>query len=91
VLHARLMSVDPLQVVCYCSVGYRSSRLAVKLNKLGISNAVNLKGSIFKWCNEGRELVDGRGSKMQAAKAHPYNTVFGKVCSASQLGRMVQA
>mmetsp|Transcript_44689 Transcript_44689/g.106269 ORF Transcript_44689/g.106269 Transcript_44689/m.106269 type:complete len:183 (-) Transcript_44689:34-582(-) len=64
-------------VVCYCSVGYRSSRLAVKLNAAGVANAFNMKGSIFKWCNEGRAVIAGNGGALATPKAHPYNSIFG--------------
>lgn len=68
------------QVVCYCSVGWRSSHLARRLQAeikaRGLSLRVhNLEGSIFKWANEGRPLVDGEGHQTQSA--HPFNTVFG--------------
>ena len=37
----------------------------------------NLEGSLFKWANEGRPLVDFRGEK--TILCHPYNAVFGKM------------
>jgi len=43
-------------IVVYCSVGYRSSRMAEKLKKKGFENVYNLEGSIFQWANEGRPL-----------------------------------
>ena len=46
-------------LVVYCSVGYRSSALAEKLQRAGLTNVVNLEGSIFAWANEGRPLYCG--------------------------------
>lgn len=61
-------------IVVYCSVGYRSSILAKKLQKLDFKEVYNLEGSIFKWANEGRPLVQGQ---TKAHKVHPYNTHWG--------------
>ena len=74
-------------MVCYCSVGYRSSALALKLHnelekhgnqelksKLVI---LNLEGSIFKWANEGKELEDHKGAR--TLFVHPYNVVWGRL------------
>lgn len=63
-------------VVVYCSVGYRSSALARRLARGGITNVFNLEGSIFQWANEGRTLVTG-GSDGLAEKVHPYNKQWG--------------
>lgn len=68
VLRAQLTTNRP--VVVYCSVGYRSSELARRLLKAGITNVFNLEGSIFQWANEGRPVVNTNGI---AAKVHPYN------------------
>lgn len=63
-------------VVVYCSVGYRSSQLAEKLQKAGWTNVVNLEGSIFQWANEGRPVVDDRGP---AKQVHPYDATWGEL------------
>lgn len=85
-----MTSEGPTAVVCYCSLGYRSSALAQKLQykmkkdiKEGLkSNLVlyNLEGSIFKWANEGRELEDHRGAR--TVVVHPYNAVWGRLLNA---------
>jgi len=72
--------VGPLErgraVVTYCSVGYRSSQMAARLQKAGRTNVFNLDGSIFQWANEGRPLEQaGKPAKM----VHPYNEAFGKL------------
>jgi rhodanese-related sulfurtransferase len=63
-------------VVVYCSVGYRSSQMAERLQKAGLTNVFNLDGSIFQWANEGRPLEQsGKPAKM----VHPYNDSMGKL------------
>ncbi len=62
-------------VVAYCSVGYRSSAVAERLQKAGVQ-VFNLEGSIFQWANEGRPLEAGG---RPADKVHPYNEKFGKM------------
>ncbi len=57
-------------IVVYCSVGYRSSILARKLQDMGLTEVYNLEGSIFKWASEGRPLVQNQTT---VYKVHPYN------------------
>ena len=40
-------------VVVYCSVGYRSEKVAKKLIDQGFTNVYNLYGGIFEWVNKG--------------------------------------
>ncbi|GAX62424.1 rhodanese-related sulfurtransferase [Candidatus Scalindua japonica] len=63
-------------IVVYCSVGYRSSNLAGKLQTLDFKEVYNLEGSIFKWANEGRPLVQGQ---KKVYCVHPYNTHWGSL------------
>jgi len=63
-------------IVIYCSVGYRSSILAGKLQDMGFTKVYNLEGSIFKWANEGRSLAQGQ---IAAHKVHPYDTRWGSL------------
>ena len=63
-------------VVVYCSVGYRSSRLAERLGAQGVENVFNLEGSLFKWANEGRPIY--RGSK-PVRFVHPFDPEWGKL------------
>ncbi len=63
-------------IVVYCSVGYRSSILARKLQDMGFTKVYNLEGSIFKWANEGRPLVQ---DKVTVHKVHPYNAHWGNL------------
>ena len=50
------------KIITYCSVGYRSERIGEKLQKAGFTDVSNLKGSIFKWVNEGNPLEDKDGN-----------------------------
>ena len=61
-------------VVVYCSVGYRSSRLAALLRAHGFEKVFNLEGSLFRWANEGRPLH--RGTE-RVHEAHPYDEEWG--------------
>ena len=63
-------------VVLYCSVGYRSSEMAMFLQKKGFRKVYNLEGSIFAWANEGRPVY--RGDE-RVHKVHPYDRVWGKL------------
>jgi rhodanese-related sulfurtransferase len=66
-------------IVVYCSVGYRSARVATHLREQGFTNVANLRGSIFRWANEGRPVV--RGDSVVRA-VHPYNDTWGTLLDA---------
>ena len=77
------MALDALEandpertVVVYCSVGYRSSRLAEELRGRGFENVFNLEGSLFQWANEGRPLYHG---DERVYEAHPYDEEWGQL------------
>lgn len=61
-------------VVVYCSVGWRSSALAVALQQAGFSAVYNLEGGIFTWANEDRPLYRG---EQRVHLVHPYNRDWG--------------
>ncbi len=64
------------QIVVYCSVGVRSTRYAARLIDSGYVNSANLRGSIFRWANEGRPVVrDGAA----VSDVHPYNATWGRL------------
>lgn len=67
-------------IVVYCSVGYRSARVTKALRDRGFTNVANLKGSIFRWANEGRPVV--RGDERVSA-VHPYDRVWGQLLADS--------
>jgi rhodanese-related sulfurtransferase len=65
---------DP--VVLYCSVGYRSSKMAQELQEAGFRNVHNLEGSIFQWRNEGKPVYrDG----VMVPQVHPYDRNWGQL------------
>lgn len=68
-------------VVVYCSVGYRSSRLAQRLRDHGVEDVFNLEGSLFKWANEGRPVY--RGSE-QVLPVHPFDEDWGELLHSSR-------
>ena len=65
-------------VVVYCSVGYRSSALAEKLQRSGITNVWNLEGSLFAWANEGRPVYRGE-TTLKPVRVHPYDAKWGQL------------
>ncbi len=50
---------QPAETILYCSVGYRSSRSALRLQERSGLPVASLAGSIFQWANEGRPLFQG--------------------------------
>ena len=45
-------------IIAYCTISYRSGKLAAKLNRKGIT-MVNLKGGLLGWVHAGGPLVRG--------------------------------
>lgn len=64
------------KIVLYCSVGYRSEKIAEKMQKAGFSNVHNLYGSIFEWVNAGYPVV--QANDQEANEIHTYNTKWGQ-------------
>lgn len=63
-------------IVVYCSVGYRSARVATVLQQAGFSHVYNLEGSIFQWANEKRSLYK---QDCPTTTVHPYNRLWGQL------------
>jgi rhodanese-related sulfurtransferase len=61
-------------IVVYCSVGYRSAGVTERLQERGFTQVTNLKGSIFRWANEGRPVVR-ESARVEAV--HPYDRTWG--------------
>lgn len=61
-------------LVVYCSVGYRSEKIAEKLLKAGFTNVSNLYGGIFEWVNQGFPVVNDNGP---TENVHAYNKKWG--------------
>ncbi|MEO9967923.1 MAG: rhodanese-like domain-containing protein [Reichenbachiella sp.] len=64
------------ELIVYCSVGYRSEKVAQKLKKAGYSNVKNLIGGVFDWTNQDKTVVDSLGNPTEAV--HGYNPSWGK-------------
>lgn len=58
------------KIVVYCSIGYRSEKIATKLRNLGFTNVFNLYGSIFEWSNKSYPVYQ---NKKQVFEVHTYN------------------
>ena len=57
-------------IVVYCSVGYRSARLARSLRQAGFTDVRNLEGSLFRWANLGLPLA---GTGYARPRVHPFH------------------
>ena len=62
-------------VVVYCSVGYRSDKIAGKLQAMGFTDVRNLYGGIFDWVNKGYPVYNNNGKTDQI---HGYDQKWGK-------------
>lgn len=62
-------------IAVYCSIGYRSEKIAEQLNDRGFTNVVNVYGSIFEWVNRGYPVVDPSGNSTNTV--HGYNRMWG--------------
>ena len=73
-------------IVLYCSVGYRSSRLAERLRKkLGPKRShhlFSLEGGIFQWHNDVRSLENEAGPTLWV---HPFNAARRELLRHQQL------
>ena len=63
------------KVVLYCSVGYRSGDITMKLRSKGI-DAYNLYGGLFLWNNIGNKLYTGE--EKPTNQIHGYSKSWGK-------------
>jgi len=62
-------------IIVYCSVGYRSEKVAEKLLKQGFEKVYNLYGGIFEWKNQGNTVY--KTEKMETEKVHAYDKKWG--------------
>lgn len=67
---ARFRASGEEALVLYCSVGYRSSRMARRVQPLVDGPVYDLEGSIFAWANSGRPVF--RGDE-RVDVVHPYH------------------
>ena len=59
------------KIVVYCSIGYRSEKIAKQLMQAGYTNVNNLFGSIFEWVNRGYPIVNA--GERPTTDIHTYN------------------
>jgi len=64
-------------VVTYCSVGWRSSHMAARLQQAGYRDVHSLAGSLFKWARENRPVFQGEGgAERRVSRIHPYGPAW---------------
>jgi len=63
-------------LVLYCSVGYRSEKIAEKFQQAGFTDVQNLYGSIFEWVNASYPVVNGNRETVDTV--HTYNKKWGQ-------------
>lgn len=77
------------EIVFYCSVGMRSSVLALEtqdaLVKAGATGVANLRGGLFAWHNARRPVVNAAGA---TDAIHPYNAQWGTLLARQDQIRM---
>ena len=61
-------------IIAYCSIGYRSEEIALKLLDAGYTDVKNLYGGIFEWKNQSRPIYDSIGA---TDKVHAYDKTWG--------------
>lgn len=68
-------------IVVYCSVGYRSAKVAQKLHREGFTQIFNLSGGLFQWANEERPMF--KDDEHSTQLVHPYDAIWGKLLKKS--------
>lgn len=62
-------------LIVYCSVGYRSEKVAEQLITAGFTDVANLYGGLFEWKNQGFPVVDPSGDTTESV--HAYSRSWG--------------
>ncbi|HRI58530.1 MAG TPA: rhodanese-like domain-containing protein [Saprospiraceae bacterium] len=62
------------RIVVYCSVGYRSEKVAEKLLAAGFNNVSNLYGGIFEWANQDNPVFNDKG---RTQEIHAFSRTWG--------------
>ena len=62
-------------IIVYCSIGYRSEKIAEKLVAAGYRSVHNLYGGIFGWVNEGLTVYR---NGIPTNDVHAYNSFWSK-------------
>ncbi len=78
-------SIKGRRVVFYCAVGLRSSHVATRLLPtllaLEVQSVSNLSGGLFRWYNEGRDVVAATGP---SAAIHPFNAYWSRFLNSAR-------
>lgn len=70
-----LPRIDTSQrIVVYCSIGYRSEKVAEKLRAAGYTQIANLYGGIFEWVNQGYPVYNAQGPTQEV---HAFDHSWG--------------
>jgi rhodanese-related sulfurtransferase len=64
------------EIAVYCSIGYRSEKIAEKLADRGYRNVSNVYGGIFEWSNRNYMLINETGK--QTDTLHTYSKRWSK-------------
>lgn len=73
---SRVADLDRRQpVLVYCSVGYRSGKIAERLQAMGFDSVYNLYGGLFEWANRDLPLENDHGQPTDSI--HGYNRKWG--------------
>ena len=63
------------KILVYCSVGYRSEKIAERLVGAGYTDVYNLYGGIFEWKNQSYQVVDSNNEPTE--RVHAFNKIWG--------------
>lgn len=63
------VSIDQ-KIIVYCSVGYRSEKIAEKLLSVGYTDVSNLYGGVFEWVHEEKKIHNKKG---ETKAVHTFN------------------
>ena len=73
---SRMAAIPKTQsIIIYCSVGYRSEKIAEKIRAAGFTSVSNLYGGLFSWVNEGKPVYR---NDQPVAEVHAYNKFWSK-------------
>lgn len=63
------------KITVYCTVGYRSEKIAEKLIKEGYTDVSNLYGGIFEWVHHNQPIENDKGSTQEV---HAFDKNWGQ-------------
>lgn len=63
------------EFIVYCTVGFRSEKIAQRLIRMGYKNVSNLYGGIIEWVNLGNAVYTGENTPTE--RVHTFNKSLG--------------